>query len=165
MFGFDTAMLILWVASMIYSGVTYSQNASRAREAKKQAIQEYYQSLQKGQTQSRVFKASQASAKTARENASKYTVASEQLQEEASAREYQTRKDAYEGYKPKTTAERMKSFGNKYAAKEQAKGEEEKEDMLHMQLPILSRQDFTKMDFLSYNFDVENFNNNFAKEA
>jgi len=162
MFGFDTAMIILWIASMIYSGVTYSQNASRAREAKKQAIQEYYQSLQKGQTQSRVFKASQASAKSARDNATKYTVASEQLQEEASAREQQTRPDAYKGHRPRTAGQRQKDFGNRYAAKQQ---QEDRPDGLHMEVPLLGQSDFAQRDFLQYNFDVEKFNTNYLKEV
>lgn len=168
MFGFDTVMYILWIASMIYGGVSYAQNAAKAREAKARAIKEYYQALQKGKTQSTVFKAAQASAKTAKENATKYTVASEQLQEEASAREQQTRPDAYTGHRPKTTSQRLKDYGNKYAAKDaQAEDGKTEEDllMIHLRMPLLSKQDFTKVNFMQYNFNVENFNNNLAKEA
>ena len=153
MFGFDTVMLILGVASMIYSGVTYSQNASRAREAKKQAIQDYYHALQKGQTQSRVFKASQASAKTAKENSQKYTIASEQLQEEATAREKQTRPDAYTGHRPRTTQQRQKDFGNKYAAREKDLGDSEQVG-LHIEVPLLSRNDYADRNFLKMNFNI-----------
>lgn len=166
MFGFDTVMYILWAISLIYSGVTYSMNASKAREAKKQAIQQYYQALQKGKTESTVFKASQASAKTSKENAQKYSIISEQLQEEATAREQQTRPDAYTGHRPRTTKQRQKDFGNKYAARE-----EKKEDFigsgveLHLAVPLLSRNDFAETSFTKINFDVEKFNTNYLGEA
>lgn len=162
MFGFDTVMYILWVASIIYSGVTYSQNASKARDAKKQAIQEYYRAVQKGQTESRVFKASQASAKTAKDNAQKYTIASEQLQEEATAREQQTRPDAYKGHRPRTTQQRQLDFGNRYAARG---SKEDSAAKLHLEIPLLSQVDFADTSFTDRKFNVENFNTNYLGEA
>jgi len=158
---FEVVSLILMILSTVYSAASSVQNASRLKDAQKQAEQDYYRALQKGQTQSRVFKASSASAKTAEGNAKKYTGASEQLANEASAREKQSRPDAYSGYRPRSTKQRMQDFGNKRSAK----AYEEEDPNLHLQLPLLNFVDFSNRDFLKTNFNVENLNTNYLGEV
>lgn len=158
---FEIVSLILTILSTVYSVASSAQAATKLKDAQKQAEQDYYRALQKGQTQSRVFKASSASAKTAEENSQKYTAASEQLADEASAREKQSRPDSYSGYKPRNTKQRMQDFGNKRAAK----AYEEENANLHLQLPLLTFVDFSNRDFLKTNFNVENLNTNYLGEV
>lgn len=139
------------IMMITYAAASSSQARSAQRSAQDAAMQDYYRQVQKGQTDSRVFKASQASARDARMNAIKYTGASEQLANEATAREKASREQPGQGYRPRSTAQRLKDFGNEYG----------RFIDVDLETPVLLATE----DMMKYNFDVQNFNINYLEEA
>ena len=131
-----------------YGVVTAAQQKSKAASERSSALKSYYNQLAKGKTQSQAFASSKGSFKDVRMQASKYSGISEQLIQEAQAREkVRGSRQSWAGYKPRTSQQMMQDFGLVYAGKSIDMGTEEIE---------LSKQDL----FKPYNFGVENFNNN-----
>jgi len=135
-----------------------AQQASAARSARDAAIKDYYRQLQKGKTESTVFKASKASSRYARINAVKYSSASEQLVAEANAREKFSREKPQS--QNRSTEKRLKDFGN-----QRASFDPDKSDAEGKSIHLLLTEDFTQVDHTQLNFNVENLNTNFFGEV
>lgn len=147
------------IASTVYSVASSFQRKSELASKRQAAIQDYYRQLQRGQTQSRVFTASQRSVKDVRAMADRYTSISQQLVEEASAREKFSRSEG----KYRDVLARQRSFGNKYSANReifQPTPDDKPETIL------LARSDFGQTpDVFQTKFNIEIFNYNFIEEA
>jgi hypothetical protein len=128
-----------------------AQNASKARDAQRQATEDYYRQLQKGKIESNAFKTSQASYKSTKMQAQKYSLISEQMQMEAQARETFKGTRQQTGYRPRTDEQRLRDFQMFHSAKSISMLEENK---------VLEEQDL----FKPYNFGIENFNVNYFGE-
>lgn len=165
MFGIPAAVIwIIAILSTVYNVMSTAQKKSQAADARRSAIQDYYRQLQKGQTESRVFKSSQASTRDMRLQARRFTQASEQLVEEAAAREKfsQTQRSKEAQYRDLKARQIM--FDNKYSTKRS----------LFMPSPeggketdvLLAQENFGELTgIFSTQIDVEIFNNNYFGEA
>lgn len=162
MFGFDTWIWVLLIASTVASTSMRIQQANDARNARQQAVQDYYNKLQQYNQQQNAFASARASSKDARLNAQKYSLISDNLTADATRREGES-KQAMEKKRP--LKQLFNDFGNKWAAGSIAFVKPK--DVL-----LISKGDFNKTpeflkepDFLQFNFDVEKFNTNFLGEV
>lgn len=147
-YGMYAAYTMAAIMMITYGVASAAQQKSKAASERASALKSYYDQLAKGKTQSQAFASSRGSFRDVRMQASKYSGISEQLIQEAQAREkVRGSRQSWAGYKPRTSQQMMQDFGLVYASKTIDMGIEEIE---------LSKQDL----FKPYNFGVENFNNN-----
>lgn len=158
MFGFDTWVWVLLIASTAYSIHGQVEQANKVRAAR----QDYYNKLQQYNQKQNAFASAKASSKDARLNAQKYSLISDNLAADATRREGES-KQVMEKKRP--LKQLFNDFGNKWAAGSIA-------FVKPNNVLLISKSDFNKTpaflkepDFLQFNFDVEKFNTNFLGEA
>ena len=162
MFGFDTWLWVLVIASTVASVSMRAAQANDMRNKRAQATQDYYNKLQQHNQKQAAFSSSQKSSKDVRLNAQKYSLISDQLVEDATRREGQSKQNI-ERNRP--LRKLLADVGNKYASS--TVSFVKPEDVL-----LIAKGDFNETpgflkqpDFTKFKFNVEKFNTNFLGEV